>query len=123
MGSQREWWLLKYAETGRSPNQQGEKKRGGKKEKEDPVRQACLGVSFLYMETCVKLGRNIPMTSSCSAAAAGHRFYAKVHVNVPADRSAPGLRNAQLLSFCCISVLSKFAAVIVSTHSLKDSRV
>lgn len=70
-----EWWLLKYAETGRflTSREKKGKKRGGKRRNKEPVRQACLGVPLPYMETCVKNWKNTspPMTSSCSVAAAG----------------------------------------------------
>lgn len=74
---EREWWLLKYAETGRYLTSREGEKKGGKREKEEPEEQSCLGVSLPYMETCAKLGRNLPMTSSCSEAAAGTVFMAK----------------------------------------------
>lgn len=61
------------------------------------MKQICLGVSLPYMETCVKLGRNLSMTSSCLVPAAGRVFRAKVHVNVPTDRAAP--RPKHTLSF------------------------
>ncbi len=76
---EREWWLLKYAETGRSPHQQGEKK-GGKGEKEELVEQTCLGVSLPYMVTCVKLPHDLIMFRGC-----WHCFHGKVHVNVLTD--------------------------------------
>lgn len=120
MGSQREWWLLKYAETGRSLSTR--EKKGGKKKIEDPVKQTCLGVSLPYMETCVKLGRNLSMTSPCSVAAAGSvsNFQAKVHVNVPADRVAPWCKIHN-----CFPLLhpSKLVTVIMSSHLHKDACV
>lgn len=83
------------------------------------MKQICLGVSLPYMETCVKLGRNLSMTSSCLVPAAGRVFHAKVHVNVPTDRTAPRPKHTVFL--CCVSLLRNLMPVTVTINLHQDA--
>lgn len=108
--SQREWWLFKYAETGRSPSTQGEKR--GNKENRRPSETDLFGcVLTLHGNLCQtwkKPLHDLIMFSGCSWLS----IQAKVHVNALADLAAPWCKILK----CFPSLHPSNTIIITSSH-------